>query len=104
MQTYKKLCFFVLGLLLLLSVNSCSQTKNFYISCDNPDVEIYVDGNHIGSVMTEVSFPGKHRSFEIVGVMGGKEVYHRTINTSGYKSGSLIEITPSDPMYYSTEE
>ena len=93
-RIHKLLLFF-----LILTLNACAISKiTFY--CEQPEIEIYVDGEYIGKDLVCYIFKPNQTSAGITAQINGKEIYRRVIDVKLYKN-SLFEIKASEIMKYS---
>lgn len=72
-------------------VSSCSSSRTFVLTCQERQIEIYVDDNYLGRDMVYYNVPKGQEYIEISCRDNGTEVYHRRVSVSG-RNGNLIEI------------
>lgn len=84
-----------------IGTGCASPAKTFAFSCQERQVEIYVDDQYLGRDLVYYTVPKGQRYVEVSGRTGGIEVYHRRIDTQN-RNGNLIEIQiPKDYKYSS---
>lgn len=85
------------GVLCLLS--SCITSSYVNISCDEQDVEIYINNEYIGRGLVNYNAPKGVEEINISCKENGNEIYNRNFYIKG-KKGELIELTiPKDYKY-----
>lgn len=90
--------------LLLLSITgiSCSSSKTIAFSCQERQIEIYVDDEYLGRDLVYYTIPKGREYVEVSCRENGIEVYHRRISVEGRK-GTLIELQIPKNYRYSTK-
>lgn len=79
-----------MGFMSLLA--SCgTTTKTIALTCQERQIEIYVDDEYLGRDLVYYTVPKGRKSIEVSCRDNGAEVYHRTINVEN-KNGHLIEL------------
>lgn len=86
----------------ILAVSCSTPAKTFAFSCQERQVEIYVDGQYLGRDLVYYTLPKGQRYIEVSGQEGGIEVYNRRIDTQNRK-GNLIEIQIPKNYKYSSK-
>lgn len=78
------------GLIVIL-VGCVSPTRvNF--SCDDPTVDIYIDGEYAGKALVNYVFPNSKQDVVVTCYDEGREVYRRTISKEGRINNELIDL------------
>lgn len=96
------ICFTLSGAGVAGVVSSCSSPKTFAFSCQERQIEIYVDDEYLGRDLVYYTVPKDRKYIEISCRDNGVEVYHRRINVDGRK-GSLIELQIPKNYRYSNK-
>lgn len=92
----KKILIYI-GAFYLLS--SCITSSYVSISCNEQDVEIYINNEYIGRGLVNYSAPKGIEEINISCKENGNEIYNRNFYIKG-KKGELIELTiPKDYKY-----
>lgn len=81
---------------------SCSAPKTFALSCQERQIEIYVDDQYLGRDLVYYTPAKGQKYIEISCRDNGIEVYHRRINVEG-KRGNLIELHIPKNYKYSSQ-
>lgn len=81
---------------------SCSSTKTIGLTCQERQVEIYVDDEYLGRDLVYYTVPKGREYIEVSCRENGEEVYHRRINIKDRK-GSLIELQIPKIYKYSSK-
>ena len=96
----RHLLFLVVGLTTLL-VGCVSPTRvNF--SCDDPTIDIYIDGEYAGKSLVNYVFPSSKQDVVVTCYDQGKEVYRRTFSKEGRVSNELIDLQIQRNLQYSS--
>lgn len=82
---------FILAMLTYLSFTGCSSTKTLALTCQERQIEIYVDDNYLGRDLVYYTLPKGREYIEVSCRENGMEVYHKRINVKDRK-GTLIEL------------
>lgn len=85
-----------------LTLTSCSSTKIIGLTCQERQIEIYVDNEYIGRDLVYYTIPNGREYIEVSCRDNGMEVYHRRINVKD-KKGALIEIQIPKNYKYSNK-
>ncbi len=99
---------FALGLNLSLAVvsagglSSCSSAKTVGLTCQERQIEIYVDDEYLGRDLVYYTVPKGKEYIEVSCRENGMEVYHRRINVKDSK-GTLIELQIPKNYKYSSK-
>ena len=86
----KALKLIIAGTLTLLC--ACVSPTRLIFSCDDPTVDIYIDGEYAGKAL--VSYVSCYED--------GKEVYHRTFSKEGRVNNELIDLQIERNLQYSS--
>lgn len=82
---------------------SCGTTaKTIALSCQERQIEIYVDNEYLGRDLVYYTVPKGREYIEVSCRDNGVEVYHRTINVKD-KNGHLIELQIPKHYKYSNK-
>ena len=95
---YSALCL----LSLLFCSSSCSSVKTIGLSCNERQIEIYVDNEYLGRDLVYYTIPKGRKHIEVSCRENGIEVYHRQINVEN-KKGQLIELQIPKNYKYSNK-
>lgn len=99
----KKTAGVVVGLFLVFfSFISCSSTKTIGLTCQESQIEIYVDDEYLGRDLVYYTVPKGREYIEVSCRDKGIEVYHRRINVKDRK-GNLIELQIPKNYKYSNK-
>lgn len=83
-------------------LTSCSTPQTFVFSCQERQIEIYVDDQYLGRDLVYYT-PAKGQEYiEVSCKENGVEVYHKRINTKN-KNGNLIELQIPKNYRYSSK-
>lgn len=97
---YWSICLFVSsGSAIFLS---CSSAKTFALTCQESQIEIYVDDEYLGRDLVYITVPKGREYIEVSCRENGVEVYHRQIYVKD-KSGNLIELQIPKNYKYSSK-
>lgn len=85
-----------------IGASSCSSTKTIGLTCQDRQIEIYVDDEYLGRDLVYYTVP-KNREYIVVSCReNGIEVYHRRINVKDRKE-TLIELQIPKNYKYSSK-
>ena len=70
---------------------SCSTTKTIGLTCQERQIEIYVDDEYLGRDLVYYTVPKGREYIDVSCRENGVEVYHRRINIKNHKN-TLIEL------------
>ena len=88
--------------IIVLSFTACSTPKTFALTCQERQIEIYVDDQYLGrDLVYYTPFKGQ-KYIEISCRDNGIEVYHKRVNVEG-KKGNLIELQIPKNYRYSSK-
>ena len=85
-----------------IAISSCSSTKTIALSCQERQVEIYVDDEYLGRDLVYYTVPKGREYIEVSCRNNGLEVYHRRINVKD-RNGCLIELQIPKNYKYSNK-
>lgn len=101
-----RVLFAELIIILLVSATtglySCSSTKTIALTCQERQIEIYVDDEYLGRDIVYYTVPKGRKFIEVSCRENGMEVYQRRINVSD-KDGALIELQIPKNYKYSSK-
>lgn len=83
-------------------VSSCSSTKTIGLTCQERQIEIYVDDEYLGRDLVYYTISKDRKCIEVSCRENGIEVYHRRINVEE-KKGQLIELQIPKNYKYSNK-
>lgn len=81
---------------------SCSSPKTYALSCQERQIEIYVDNQYLGRDLVYYTPAKGQKYIEVSCRDNGIEVYHKRVNVEG-KKGNLIELQIPKNYRYSTK-
>lgn len=81
---------------------SCSSTKTIGLTCQERQIEIYVDDEYLGRDLVYYTVPKGREYIDVSCRENGMEVYHRRINVRDRK-GTLIELQIPKNYKYSSK-
>ena len=81
---------------------SCSTPKTFALSCQERQIEIYVDDQYLGRDLVYYTPAKGQKYIEVSCRDNGIEVYHKKVNVEG-KKGNLIELQIPKHYRYSSK-
>lgn len=92
------------GLLAVFAASfcACSSTKTIGLSCQERQIEIYVDDEYLGRDLVYYTVPKGRQYIEVSCRESGIEVYHRRINVAD-RNGVLIELQIPKNYKYSSK-
>ncbi len=95
-----KFLFTVLCVFLFTVFVSCGSARHMSILCNQPDFEIYIDGNYIGKGLVSYTIPRGINTIEIICKQNGKDMAKRIATV---KNNALYEIYVSDDYMYTSD-
>ncbi len=99
-------CYAILAIVVVcvaaVSISSCSSTKTIGLTCQERQIEIYVDDEYLGRDLVYYTVPKSCEYIEVSCRENGMEVYHRRINVKDRK-GTLIELQIPKNYKYSNK-
>ena len=85
-----------------IGLYSCASTKTIGLTCQERQIEIYVDEEYLGRDLVYYTVPKGREYIEVSCRDNGMEVYHRRINVKG-RNGKLIELQIPKNYKYSNK-
>ena len=96
----KILKLIIAGSLALLG--ACASPTRLNFSCDDPTIDIYIDGEYAGKALVSYVFPNSKQDVVVSCYDGGKEVYRRTFSKEGRINNELIDLQIERNLQYSS--
>lgn len=96
----KALKLIIAGTLTMLC--ACVSPTRLNFSCDDPTVDIYIDGEYAGKALVSYVFPNSKQDVVVSCYEDGKEVYHRTFSKEGRVNNELIDLQIERNLQYSS--
>lgn len=100
-------CYAILAIVVMcgaaISISACSSTKTIGLTCQERQIEIYVDDEYLGRDLVYYTVPKGREYIEVSCRENGMEVYHRRINVKDRK-GTLIELQIPKNYKYTTKQ
>ena len=96
------LCLCASGAISSMCISSCSSTKTIALSCQERQIEIYVDDEYLGRDLVYYTVSRGREYIEVSCRENGLEVYHRRINVKN-RNGNLIELQIPKNYKYSSK-
>lgn len=93
---------FIFIALSVLLLTSCSSTKYLGFSCQEPNIEIFVDGEYLGRELVYYTVTGRQEYVEVSCLNNGVEVYKRRIRVKR-GDATLIELQIPKNYKYSSK-
>lgn len=90
----------VVGLFMLLV--GCVSPARVNFSCDDPTVDIYIDGEYAGKALVNYVFPNSKQDVVVTCYDDGREVYRCTFSKEGRLNNELIELQIQHNLQYSS--
>ena len=88
------------GLFMLLV--GCVSPTRLNFSCDDPTVDIYIDGEYAGKALVNYVFPNSKQDVVVTCYDQGTEVYRRTFSKEGRVNNELIDLQIQYNLQYSS--
>lgn len=85
-----------------IGLYSCASTKTIGLTCQERQIEIYVDEEYLGRDLVYYTVPKGREYIEVSCRDNGMEVYHRRINVKD-RNGKLIELQIPKNYKYSNK-
>ena len=99
-------CKIIIAIVILctitIRISSCSSTKTIGLTCQERQIEIYVDDEYLGRDLVYFTVPNSREYIEVSCRENGIEVYHRRINVKDRKD-NLIELQIPKNYKYSNK-
>jgi len=92
----------LVSLICCVLLSSCSSTKTLALTCQERQIEIYVDDDYLGRDLVYYTVPKGRMYIEVSCRENGVEVYHKRINVKDRK-GTLIELQIPKNYRYSSK-
>ena len=86
----------------LTILGACASPTRLNFSCDDPTIDIYVDGEYVGKSLVNYVFPNSKQTVVVSCYEGGKEVYRRTFRKDGHVNNELIDLQIERNYQYSS--
>ena len=90
----------IAGALALLA--ACASPTRLNFSCEDPTIDIYIDGEYAGKALVSYVFPNSKQDVVVSCYEGGKEVYRRTFSKEGRINNELIDLQVERNLQYSS--
>lgn len=90
----------IVGTFTLLT--ACVSPTRLNFACDDPTLDIYIDGEYAGRALVNYSFPSSKQEVVVTCYNGVKEVYRRSFNKSGHINNELIDLQIEQNLQYSS--
>ena len=90
----------IAGALALLA--ACASPTRLNFSCEDPTIDIYIDGEYAGKALVSYVFPNSKQDVLVSCYEGGKEVYRRTFSKEGRINNELIDLQIERNLQYSS--
>lgn len=90
----------IAGALALLA--ACASPTRLNFSCEDPTIDIYIDGEYAGKALVSYVFPNSKQDVVVSCYEGGKEVYRRTFSKEGRINNELIDLQIERNLQYSS--
>ncbi len=100
-RSFEKYYFGIITVFLSV-MSSCSSAKTIALTCQERQIEIYVDDEYLGRDLVYYTVPKGKQYIEVSCRDKGMEVYHRNINVKDRK-GTLIELQIPKNYKYSSK-
>lgn len=85
----------------ILLSGSCASPRNLVLTCQERQIEIYADGQYLGSDMVYYTVPKGQKYVEVSCRDNGVEVYSKKVFTDDLKNGNLVELQIPKYLKYS---
>lgn len=86
----------------LTLIGGCVSPTRVNFSCDDPTVDIYIDGEYAGKALVTYVFPNSKQDVVVTCYDEGREVYRRTFNKEGRVNNELIDLQIQHNLQYSS--
>ena len=81
---------------------ACVGPTRLNFSCDDPTIDIYIDGEYAGTSLVTYVFPNSKQDVVVTWYEDGKEVYRRTFSKEGRLKNELIDLQIVRDLHYSS--
>ena len=86
----------------LVLLSACVSPTRLNFSCDDPTLDIFIDGEYAGKALVNYVFPNSKQDVVVSCYDGTKEVYRRTFSKEGRVNNELIELQIEQNLQYSS--
>ncbi|MBQ9820797.1 MAG: hypothetical protein IJM58_01620 [Muribaculaceae bacterium] len=86
----------------LTLLSACVSPTRLNFSCDDPTLDIFIDGEYAGKALVNYVFPNSKQDVVVSCYDGTKEVYRRTFSKEGRVNNELIELQIEQNLQYSS--
>ncbi len=86
----------------LALLSACVSPARLNFSCDDPTLDIFIDGEYAGKALVNYVFPNSKQDVVVSCYDGTKEVYRRTFSKEGRVNNELIELQIEQNLQYSS--
>lgn len=86
----------------LALLSACVSPTRLNFSCDDPTLDIFIDGEYAGKALVNYVFPNSKQDVVVSCYDGTKEVYRRTFSKEGRVNNELIELQIEQNLQYSS--
>ncbi len=86
----------------LVFLGACASPTRLNFACDDPTIDIYIDGEYAGKSLVNYVFPNSKQEVVVSCFEDGNEVYHRTFSKEGRVNNELIDLQIERNFQYST--
>lgn len=83
-------------------LTACVSPTRLNFSCDDPTIDIYIDGEYAGKALVNYVFPNSKQDVVVSCYDGSKEVYRRTFSKEGHINNELIDLQIEQNLQYSS--
>ena len=92
----------IIGCIMAFFITGCASTTRLNFACDDPTIDIYIDGEYVGRDLVNYTFPKGKQTIVVSCIEDGVEVYHRTYYVGSYQNNELINLQIQRDYQYST--
>lgn len=86
----------------LAFMGACVSPTRLNFACDDPTIDIYIDGEYAGKSLVNYVFPNSKQDVVVSCYEDGKEVYRRTFSKEGRGNNELIDLQIQRNLQYSS--
>ncbi len=86
----------------LALLSACVSPTRLNFSCDDPTLDIFIDGEYAGKALVNYVFPNSKQDVVVSCYDGTREVYRRTFSKEGRVNNELIELQIEQNLQYSS--
>lgn len=87
---------------LFMMLVGCVSPTRLNFSCDDPTLDIYIDGEYAGKALVNYVFPNSKQDVVVTCYDQGTEVYRRTFSKEGRVNNELIDLQIQHNLQYSS--